>query len=95
MQEKGKMIWRILRIIAFMLRRLFGYLLRGLLGKSRQEAYLVWAYVTWAHFILKVFSVQLEVRGREYVPLIGQGPRVFLCNHQSQLDIPVLVAAVE
>ena len=89
------MIWRMLRIIAFMVRRLLGYAWLGVFNRSKRESYLIWAYISWAHFILKVFNVQLEVRGRECVPPAGNGPRVFLCNHQSQLDSPVLVAAIE
>ncbi len=78
-----------------MLRRLLGYTWLGLVKKSSRETYLTWAYLSWAHYALDVFGVELEVQGRDRVPAAGNAPRVFLCNHQSQIDIPVLVAALE
>ena len=47
------MAWRIVRIIGFMLRRLAGYFWRGLWSRDRQTAYRRWAYVAWAHYVLK------------------------------------------
>ena len=89
------MVWRFLRIVFFMVQCLFVYLWLGLFKRSGRENYLVHAYLSWSHFVLKVFDVKLETRGREFVPPAGKGPRVFLCNHQSELDIPVLVAALQ
>ena len=88
------MFWRIFRIALFMVNRIFGYLWFGLRGKSRRDEFLLRAYVRWAHYTLDVFTVDLEVQGRALVPPVGKSPRVFLCNHQSQLDIPVLVEAL-
>ena len=89
------MIWRVVLIIGFMLRRLVGYFWYAFQGRTRQAAYRLWAYVTWSGYVLKLFQVDLEVQGREFVPSKSDRPRIFLCNHQSQLDIPVLVASVE
>ena len=88
------MIWRVLKVLAFMLSRLLGYLFLGVFARSRREAYVRRIYVQWARYSLEIFSVELEVMGRELVPPEGTVPRIFLVNHQSQLDIPAIVAAL-
>jgi 1-acyl-sn-glycerol-3-phosphate acyltransferase len=47
---------------------------------------------TWARIILGVTLVRLRVEGGERVP--RDGPVVFMANHESWLDIPVLLAAI-
>ena len=89
------MTLRILRVAAFMLRSAFVYSFLGLFNRSRREVYLPRAFFAWARYALEVFDVELKVRGREGVPPPEGGPRIFLCNHQSQLDIPVLIASLE
>ncbi len=88
------MAWRVLRILGFMLRRLFVYVLLGVFKPSKREAYIKWAYVAWARYTLRLFNVKAEVSGLESVPAAGHRPRVFLSNHQSQIDIPVLVSSL-
>ncbi len=89
------MTWRILKVFLFMFRRVFSYAGRNLRGSVPKEAYLTETYLDWARYVLVTFGVELEVRGREFLPGLGSAPRVLLSNHQSQLDIPVLVMAAE
>lgn len=84
------MAWRIFKIAVYMLCNIFIYFLAGLGGARRREAFLAAAYLRWSHYVLREFHVALEVRGREFLPPPEGKPRVFLCNHQSQLDIPSL-----
>ena len=45
----------------------------------------------WMGTILKIGGVRVEVEGAENLP---EGPAVFVCNHQSMIDIPVLLTAL-
>lgn len=45
----------------------------------------------WMGTILKIGGVQVEVEGSEHIP---ESPVVFVCNHQSMIDIPVLLTAL-
>ena len=45
----------------------------------------------WMNTILKIGGVRVEVEGLENLP---DGPAVFVCNHQSMIDIPVLLTAL-
>lgn len=48
---------------------------------------------TWGTSLMDTFNVDLKVYGKENYPI--KGPVVYVCNHQSFVDIPVLCAAVE
>ena len=43
----------------------------------------------WARALLRLAGVQVELTGLENIP---EGPAVFVPNHQSYFDIPVLLA---
>ena len=45
----------------------------------------------WMNVILKIGGIRVEVEGLENLP---EGPAVFVCNHQSMIDIPVLLTAL-
>jgi len=55
----------------------------------------VYRYVVrpWARLILFITGVRVRTSGAENI-IQGEGPYVVVMNHQSQLDIPVLVYAV-
>jgi len=89
------MIFRICRISLLMVGHMVGYALAGLRGHAAARRYLRRAFIGWAHFVLKTFDVRLQVTGRENLPTGGERPLIILANHQSQLDIPSLIAAVE
>jgi 1-acyl-sn-glycerol-3-phosphate acyltransferase len=46
----------------------------------------------WARRLLASAGVQVEVRGKENLP---GGHCVFVCNHQSNFDVPVILASIE
>lgn len=48
--------------------------------------------VPWSRVLLWAGGARLEVQGLEHVP--REGPLVFVANHQSTIDIPVLFAAL-
>ena len=45
----------------------------------------------WMGTILKIGGIRVEVTGTENIP---EGNAVFVCNHQSMIDIPVLLTAL-
>lgn len=45
----------------------------------------------WMNTILKIGGIRMEVDGLENLP---DGPAVYVCNHQSMIDIPVLLTAL-
>ena len=47
----------------------------------------------WSRGILKVTGVSLSVEGKENIP--SGGPCVFVCNHRSYYDIPLLLAGLD
>ncbi len=88
-----RMVFRVIRVLALMFFRIFGFALARMQGAQAGEDYVRRAFVHWAHYCLKVFEVNLIVRGREHIPDPGSRPMVILSNHQSQVDIPSLLAA--
>jgi len=59
--------------------------------KSIEEAevYLFKVATNWANFVLRVAGLNLTVIGKENIP---NGPCLFVGNHQSDFDIPVILA---
>lgn len=47
----------------------------------------------WSRTILRITGVDLTVEGLENIP--QNGPCVFVCNHRSYYDIPLLLAGLE
>ncbi|WP_313800504.1 lysophospholipid acyltransferase family protein [Cytobacillus sp.] len=46
----------------------------------------------WSSTIMKITGSTVKVRGKELLP---EGPVVFVCNHEGDFDIPVLLAFIE
>lgn len=59
-------------------------------GKQARDEYLANMVKTWSNFVLKIAGVTLTVVGKENIP---NEPCVFVGNHQSNLDIPVILAS--
>ena len=82
--------------------RLFCYLFRQnrklkcvqkLKNDTTQHDKLVSKYVKdWANYVLKISGVSLEVEGLSNIP---NETVIFVCNHQSLFDIPVLLAGLD
>lgn len=45
----------------------------------------------WSKFTLNIIGIELEVKGRENIP---EGPVVFIGNHTSILDIPIILYTI-
>ncbi len=84
--------WRVARILAFMAYCLRDYAWASLSGPKRARETIDRLFVEWGHYLLRVFKVDLRVTGREHLPADREAPRVYLCNHNSWLDIPAMTA---
>ncbi len=62
----------------------------GLAGRQRRVSHKT-SYL-WARFLLLVAGTRVEVTGLENVP--RQEPVLFVANHQSDFDIPVLLGCI-
>jgi 1-acyl-sn-glycerol-3-phosphate acyltransferase len=89
------MIVKVIRVIRFMLARLLFYGWRRMTGNPRLDQYLEQDYRGWAEYVLDVFGVELKVEGREFIPALSSGKLVVASNHQSQIDIPALIHALQ
>ncbi|HEX2612549.1 MAG TPA: lysophospholipid acyltransferase family protein [Fibrobacteria bacterium] len=85
-------VWRVIRVLAFMAYALRDYAWASLFGRERRQATIDRLFVEWGHYLLGVFQVELHVTGREFLPVDRSLPRVYLCNHNSWLDIPAMTA---
>jgi len=47
---------------------------------------------SWAKAILRLSGIKVSVKGLENLDL--KGPKVLICNHQGNFDIPILIAAL-
>ncbi len=81
------------KVLFFMLIRIPGQLFRDVFVRSGSQTYLRSNYLEWSRFSLRLYGVKLEVRGKENIP--DSRPLLVLANHQSFLDIPALVEALE
>ncbi|MBU3144124.1 1-acyl-sn-glycerol-3-phosphate acyltransferase [Clostridium sp. CF012] len=55
------------------------------------DAYLFKAVKQWSNFIIRIAGLNLTVIGKENIP---NEPCVFVGNHQSNLDIPVILSSM-
>lgn len=85
-------VWRVIRILAFMAYCLRDYAWAALKGPAQSRETIDRLFVEWGFYLLKVFKVDLRVSGREHLSAERDAPRVYLCNHNSWLDIPVMTA---
>jgi len=88
-------IWRVIKILFRMLRVLFQYIWVVPKSSEVKERFLRGAFVDWSRYALKTFNAGLTVLGREHLPPPEGPPRIFMSNHQSQLDIPSLVFSIQ
>ena len=88
------MTFRIASVAFFMFHRLLSFGWHRLIRTRDLDRKLERDYLNWAAYTLALFDVDLRVEGREHVPRDLSRPLVVMSNHQSQLDIPALVAAL-
>lgn len=89
------MILRVAAVFGFMLRAMIAYALRRVFKPADLERSMVEEYRNWARFVLRRFDVALAVEGAENAPPADGRRLVVVSNHQSQLDIPTLVTALD
>lgn len=65
-------------------------LLAGFVYPSRR--FVAWVAVIWSRVILSLAGVRLTIEGKELVA--DRVPRFYMGNHQSALDIPILLHAL-
>src|SRR3990172_4995341 len=66
-------------------------LLIGMVYPSRRL--IAFATIAWSRVILSLAGVRLTIEGKELVP--DRAPRFYMGNHQSALDIPILLLALD
>ena len=87
------MLFRIARIMALMAYCMVIYAKAVPFGPSARRAAINKLFPEWGRYLLRTFKVKLRVTGRENFAAPGKRLQVFLCNHQSQIDIPAMTAA--
>jgi len=68
------------------------YLLRIFGRKESEPRFVLWATQSWARFVLRITPAEVMVHGIEHLP--EGGNLVFVANHQSAYDIPLIMAVV-
>ncbi|GAA0729764.1 lysophospholipid acyltransferase family protein [Clostridium malenominatum] len=62
-------------------------------GKDKEaDEFLKDIYLKWADYIIKKVGIRINIKGEENLPKEGA---LYVANHQSLFDIPVLVAATK
>lgn len=85
------LVWAFLTLLLIVVAILLGALVLG-----PRRSFFTFAPL-WARQMFKVAGISWEVRGWEALPEAirsGQQPVIFMSNHESQLDPPLLVAAI-
>lgn len=60
---------------------------------EREREYILKATTCWGKHLADIFNIKINVQGYENLP--EKGPVVFVSNHQSYADIPVLCAVLD
>ncbi|MEO7427559.1 MAG: lysophospholipid acyltransferase family protein [Fibrobacteria bacterium] len=89
------MILKVIKVLWFMFMRLWIYGWLRLTGSQGMQARLLKDLREWSAHVLRVFDVDLEVRGGAHVPVAPGRKLIIMSNHQSQLDIPTLTKALD
>lgn len=87
------LIYLPLAMVSLMVVATMALTLTPLIGRSRAYR---WTAVAWSHLLVSLLPVKIELQGYwpENPQLAGQGRSyVVVANHQSQFDIPVLLAS--
>ena len=89
------MILRVAAVCGYMIRAMITFTWLRIFKPSALERSLEADYLGWARFVLRRFDVALRVEGEGNAPAADGRRLVVVSNHQSQLDIPALVAALD
>jgi len=66
-------------------------LIAGLVYPSRRV--IAWAAALWGRIMLAICGLRLTIEGLEHT--CGDAPKFYMGNHQSALDIPILIVALK
>ncbi|MDD5987365.1 MAG: lysophospholipid acyltransferase family protein [Eubacteriales bacterium] len=61
---------------------------------AREQEAILAATNMWGNHLMRSFHIDLSVYGRENIPKKGEGPLVYVSNHQGFADIPTLCAVL-
>lgn len=86
---------RIAKVSWFMFFCLLTFTWRRIIRAPNQDATLDRDYRLWSKYVLETFQIELTMTGRLHIPAPGGRKLVIMSNHQSQLDIPCLVTAMD
>jgi 1-acyl-sn-glycerol-3-phosphate acyltransferase len=86
---------RVVKVLWLMFKCLVAYVWRRMTKAENQVQALDDDYRNWSKYVLSVFQADLTVSGRENIPAPGNRKLIVMSNHQSQLDIPALVASLD
>ncbi|MBW8887288.1 MAG: 1-acyl-sn-glycerol-3-phosphate acyltransferase [Fibrobacteres bacterium] len=89
------MILRVLKILAYMLESMFGYVWNRLTRAMDPEVWLTRQFRRWTGYVLEVFDADVAMEGTEYLAQHPGRKIIIMSNHQSQLDIPCLAKAAD
>jgi len=92
------MMWRITRIMILMTYCMVIYAMAIPFGPVRRRQAIDRLFPEWGRYLLRTFKVSLRVTGRENLTEDTEDAgvaQVFLCNHQSQIDIPAMTASLD
>lgn len=89
------MILRVLRILAFMLASMAGYVWNRITRVMSPEDWLTRQFRRWTDYVLNVFDAGLTLEGTAHLAPQAGRKMIIMSNHQSQLDIPCLAKAAD
>ena len=94
-KERQAVILRVIKVLYFMFNRLWIYGWLRLTRSKHLQARLLKDFRSWSAYVLRVFTVDLEVIGRGHIPESKDRKIIIMSNHQSQLDIPALTRGID
>lgn len=82
----------VIYMIIFYIRGLIAKSLIRIKGEEAAEKYKTRKIVNWANFTVRILGLRVKYEGQEQIP---KDTCVFVSNHQSILDIPILILGVQ
>ena len=82
-----------IRVASFMIWQIPVQMFYSILLPKKASVRVRKTLIQWGHLVFKAFHVKLKVVGKPQS--LPQGNIVLMANHQSQLDIPGLIAALD
>ena len=87
-----KILFYVLYMVYIRLKGLKYEYIKKVKGEEAANKYLFSLYKKWANFTNKVIGIEMDIKGVENIP---DGPCVFMSNHTSIFDIPILISCID